>query len=220
MWPMPIGVSTRPCFSASLRAASRPASARLRKPSSGRAASLAPTNMPSRAKVAIGVSMPSTRRCSRSTSGIGRPTGSVAAIRMPWLASANSSRAQLQVTSAPSGTPKPRSRSSRTAPDGNNRPAICATWRRCASAGPKVFLARIAPLAAPNSFAPTGLAHRMLTPSTDHSHAGSALVACTASRGSPTPRNWNSALFIALNGPACWMARCWRQISAAKRRQP
>ena len=30
-WPMPIGVSTRPCFSASLRASSRPASVRLRK---------------------------------------------------------------------------------------------------------------------------------------------------------------------------------------------
>ena len=54
-----------------------------------------------------------------------------------------------------------------------------------------------APLAAPNRRAPTGLAHRIRVPSVDHSHAGSALVACTASRGSPTPRNWNSALFIA-----------------------
>ena len=48
---------------------------RLRKPSNDRAASLAPTNMPSRANAAIGVSMPSTSRCSRSASGIVRPTG-------------------------------------------------------------------------------------------------------------------------------------------------
>src|SRR5450759_4083211 len=47
--------------------------------------------------------------------------------------------------------------------------------------------------AAPNTLAPTGLAHRICVPSTDQSHAGMALVACTASRGSPTPRNWNSA---------------------------
>src|SRR6202011_2762647 len=50
--------------------------------------------------------------------------------------------------------------------------------------------------AAPNSLAPTGLAHSTRVPSIDHSHAGRALVACTASRGSPTPCNWNSALFI------------------------
>ena len=196
MWPMPIGVSTRPCFSASLRASSSPASERLRKPSSGRAASLAPMNMPSRANAAIGESMPSTSRCSLSTSGIARPPDPAAVIRMPWLPSANSSRAQPQVASVPSAAPKPRSRSSRIAPEAGSLAESCATWRRCASAGPKILLARLAPLAAPNNFAPTGLAHRIRVPSTDQSHAGAALVACTASRGSPTPRNWNSALFI------------------------
>ena len=79
--------------------------------------------MPSRAKAAIGCSMPSTRSCSRSSSGMARPTGSAAAIRMPWLPSANSSRAQPQVTSMPSAEPKPRSRSSRIAPPSGNLPA-------------------------------------------------------------------------------------------------
>ena len=96
--------------------------------------------MPSRAKAAIGVSMPSTRRCSRSTSGIARPTGWAATIRMPWLPSANSSRAQPQVMSVPSAAPKPRRRSSRIAPVGGSRWASCTTCRRCWSAGPKVFL--------------------------------------------------------------------------------
>ena len=70
MWPMPTGVSTRPCFSASLRASSRPASERLRKPSSGRAASLAPTNRPSRANAAIGA------RCPRPGAAAARPAAS------------------------------------------------------------------------------------------------------------------------------------------------
>ena len=55
------------------------------------------------------------------------------------------------------------------------------------------FLREAAPLAAPNTRAPTGLAHRIRVPSADHSHAGRALVACTANRGSPSPCNWNSA---------------------------
>ena len=66
-------------------------------------------------------------------------------------------------------------------------------------AGPRdrmILPASTAPLAAPNSRAPSGLAHRIRVPSLDHSQTGRALVACTASRGSPTPRNWNSALFI------------------------
>ena len=50
------------------------------------AASLAPTNVPSRANAAIGVSMPWISRCNRSTSGIARPAGAAATIRMPWLA--------------------------------------------------------------------------------------------------------------------------------------
>ena len=64
-----------PCFSASCA----PRRGRPRRDcesrAAGRAASLAPTNMPSRANAAIGGSMPSTRRCSRSTSGIARPAG-------------------------------------------------------------------------------------------------------------------------------------------------
>ena len=140
MWPMPTAFRRGP-------ASARCCALRRGRPrrdcgsrAAERAASLAPTNMPSRAKAAIGASMPSTRRCSRSTSGIARPTGSAAAIRMPWLPSANSSRAQPQVTSMPSAEPKPRSRSSRIAPLSGNLPASCATWRRCASAGPKRFL--------------------------------------------------------------------------------
>ena len=121
-----------PRFKASSRASSRPASERLRKPSSGRAASLAPMNMPSRAKAAIGVSTPWTSRCSRSTSGMVRPVGMPAAvIRMPWLPSGNSSREQAQVASMPGAAPKPRSRSSRTAPFGGRRPASRAICRRC-----------------------------------------------------------------------------------------
>ena len=129
----------RPCFSASLRASSRPASERLRKPSSGRAASLAPINMPSRANAAIGRSMPSTSRCSRSTSGMVRPAVLPATIRMPWLPSGKSSREQPQVASMPGAAPKPCNRSSRTAPFAGRRPASRATCRRCGSAGPKSF---------------------------------------------------------------------------------
>ena len=192
MWPVPIGLSTRPLASASLRAASKPASERLGKPNSARAASLAPTNRPLLAKAMIGVSIPSTRRCNRSISGIARPDVSAAAIRIPWLPSGKTSSAQEQVISLPSAAPKPRSRSSRIAPVGGSRPASCAICRRLVSAGPNVFFASAAPLAAPNNRAPTGLAHRTRLPSVDHSHTGSALVACTASRGSPTPCNSNS----------------------------
>ena len=195
---MPTGVSTRPCFSASLRAASRPASERSRKASSVRAAWLAPISLPSRENAAIGISMPSTSRCSRSISGMLRPTGSATATRMPWLPSAKSSRAQPQVTSAPRLAPKPRSRSSRIAPEIGSRLASCATWRRCGSAGPKILFANSGACAAPNRLAPTGLAHRIRVPSGDHSQAGCGLVACTASRGSPTPRSWNSIGFIAV----------------------
>ena len=197
MWPAPTGVLARPCFSASSRAPSRPASERLRMPSSGRAAALAPANSPSRVNAATGASMPSTRFCSRSRSGIWPPIGSAAVIRTPWLPSAKSNLALPQVTSVPSAEPKPRSGSSLIAPVGSSRLASCATCRRCGSAGPNVMLASSAPLAAPNNLAPTGLAHQIRAPSLDHSHAGSALVACTASRGSPSPSNWNSALFIA-----------------------
>ena len=120
---MPTGVSTRPCFSASARAASRPASRRSRKPSSGRAASLAPMNMPSRANAAIGQSMPSTSRCSRSTSGMMRPAALLDVTRMPWLPSGKSSREQPQVASMPGDAPKPRRRSSRIAPFCGSRSA-------------------------------------------------------------------------------------------------
>ena len=55
-------------------------------------------------------------------------------------------------------------------------------------------------------------------PSVDHSQTGSALVACTASLGSPTPRNWNSALFIVVTWLTGWaLAKTMAQISAAKR---
>ena len=63
-------------------------------------------------------------------------------------------------------------------------------------AGPNDFSASSVLLAAPNNLAPTGLAQRIRVPSFDHSQAGNALVACTASRGSLSPCNWNSALFI------------------------
>ena len=95
-----------------------------------------------------------------------------------------------------------RSRSRAAAPAGSRRSA--AIFPRAVPPGAgvrppgrRVFWARAAPLAAPNSLAPTGLAQRIRVPSTDQSQAGRALVAWTASRGSPTPRNWNSALFIA-----------------------
>jgi hypothetical protein len=120
---------------------------------------------------------------------------------MPWLASAKLSRAQPQVTSRPSGAPKPRSRSSRIASEEGNFLARCAIWRRCESAGPKTLSVSAAPLVAPNSLAPTGLAHKIREPSIDHSQAGWTLVAYAASRGSPMPRNWNSAIFIALTRP-------------------
>src|SRR4030081_2679908 len=94
-------------------------------------------------------------------------------------------------TSAPRAAPKPRSRSSRMAPFDGSLTANRVTWRRCKSAGPKIFFASAAPWAAFNSRAPTGLAQRMRVPSTDQIQAGVALVACTASRGSLMPRNWN-----------------------------
>ena len=137
--PMPMEASTLPCLSASSRACSRPASARLRNPNSGRAASLMATNAPSLVKAAIGNSMPSISRCSRSSSESVRPANSVAAIRMAGPSSANSTREQAQVISEPSGAPKPRSRCSRFAPFGGRFSASCATCRRCASAGPKSF---------------------------------------------------------------------------------
>nr|CAE29580.1 conserved hypothetical protein [Rhodopseudomonas palustris CGA009] len=188
-WPSPIGVSARPSRSASARAWSSPASLRLRKPSSVRAATLEPTNRPSLAKAAIGVSTPSTRPRSRSISGIGRPIDSAAAIRTPALPSAKPSRVQAQVTSAPSGAPKPRSRSSRVAPFGGSFAASWATWRRCGSAGRKLRPASSVAFAASNSRAATGFAQSTRLPSVDHSHAGNVRVACTASRGSSTPRN-------------------------------
>ena len=109
-------------------------------------------------------------RCRRPAVAIARP----AACRRPPAPqpyedaappSEKSSRAQAQVTRPPSAAPKPRSRSSRTAPVGDSRPASCATWRRCGSAGPKFRDASAAALAAPNTPAPTGLAHRMRAPS-------------------------------------------------------
>jgi hypothetical protein len=60
-------------------------------------------------------------------------------------------------------------------------------------------------LAAPNTRAPTALAHSTRVPSIDHSHTGKELVACTASRGSPTLRNWNSALFIVVIDRQVWL---------------
>jgi len=111
-------------------------------------------------------------------------------------------REQPQVANMPGVAPKPCNRSSRTAPFASRRPARRATCRRCGSAGPKVFLASALLLSAPNTRAPTGLAHRIRVPSVDHSHAGMRLVACTASRGSPSACNWNSALFIANDNTA------------------
>ena len=74
-----------------------------------------------------------------------------AAIRTPWLPSGKSNREQPQVASPPGAAPNPCRRSSRMAPSASSRPASRATCRRCRSAGPKVFSARAAALAAPNS---------------------------------------------------------------------
>ncbi|MGY4356064.1 hypothetical protein ACVW0J_002557 [Bradyrhizobium sp. i1.7.7] len=114
----------------------------------------------------------------------------------PELPSAKSRRAQAQVISMPKRAPNPCSRSSLIAPFGASRRASRATWRRWLSAGPKVLSASAVPWAAPNSLAPTGLAQSTRVPSIDQSQAGNGEVACTASRGSPTPRNWKSELVI------------------------
>ena len=100
-----------------------------------------------------------------------------AAIRTPWLPSGKSNREQPQVASPPGAAPNPCRRSSRMAPLASNRPASRATCRRCRSAGPKVFSARAAALAAPNRRAPAGLAHRIRLPSAVHSQAGRRLAA-------------------------------------------
>jgi hypothetical protein len=121
---------------------------------------------------------------------------------MPLLPSGKSSRAQLQVASIPGEAPKPRRRSSRTAPAGDNRPPSCAIWRRPGSAGPIVFLANAATLAAPSTRAPTALAHNTCAPSVDHSHAGSWLVAWTESLGWARPCNWNSLVLMMMIGQA------------------
>ena len=115
--------------------------------------------------------------------------------------------------------PKPRSRSSRTAPFAGRRPASCATCRRCGSAGPNIFSRERRAVGRAEQRAPTGLAHRIRVPSVDHSHAGRALVACTASRGSPSAsqlefrivhRDDMTALVGRLLDDGC-------QVSAAKR---
>jgi hypothetical protein len=54
-------------------------------------------------------------------------------------------------------------------------------------------------LAAPKARAARGFAHSTRLPSSENSHAGSGLVACIASRGSATPRNWNSEMLIAIS---------------------
>ena len=188
----------RPCFSASSRASSRPASERLRKPSSGRAASLAPINMPSRAKAAIGrldaVDQPLQPFDQRHGAAGRLPAAienAVAAIGEFEPRAARRSRARRarrqNLATAPAGprrSPAAGPRAARPAADAD-RP------------GRNALPASACALAAPNTRAPTGLAHRIRVPSVDHSHAGRALVACTASRGSPSACNWNSALFIA-----------------------
>jgi hypothetical protein len=121
---------------------------------------------------------------------------------MPLLPSGKSSRAQLQVASIPGEAPKPRRRSSRAVPAGDNRPPGCAIWRRLGSAGPIVFFANAATLAAPSTRAPTALAHNTRAPSVDHSHAGSWLVAWTESLGSARPCNWNSLVLMMMIGQA------------------
>ena len=70
---------------------------RLPMPNSGRPASLAATNRPSRENAATGISTPSTSRCNRSTSGMPRPAGSAAVMRMALPTPGNSSREQAQV---------------------------------------------------------------------------------------------------------------------------
>ena len=177
IWPMPIGNSARPSASARWRAASMVPLLRSRNPVRVCAAALAPMNSPSGAKLAIGVSMPSTRHCSRSTSGIGRGTGSAVTISSAALPSLTSRRLQAQVVSVPSAAPKPRSRSRRGAALMVRRGASLATWRRRPSAGCKGWAVSAALLLAPNTRAPTGLAHRMRAPSSVHSQAAWALVA-------------------------------------------
>ena len=127
-----------------------------------RAASLAPTTCRRGQTPRSAASMPCTSRCNRSTSGIARPAGSAATIRMPWMPSAKSSRAQPQVMSAPSGAPKPRSRSSRTAPVGGKPAGELCDLAAVRIRRPESLAASAAALAAPNSLAPTGLAHRIL----------------------------------------------------------
>ena len=89
----------------------------------------------------------------------------------------NRTAKQPQVASMPGAAPNPCNRSSRMAPFASSRPASRAICRRCRSAGPKVFSARAAALAAPNRRAPAGLAHRIRVPSAVHSQAGRRLAA-------------------------------------------
>ena len=63
----------------------------------------------------------------------------------------NRTAKQPQVASPPGAAPNPCKRSSRMAPFAGNRLASRAICRRCRSAGPKVFSARAAASAAPNS---------------------------------------------------------------------
>ena len=130
--------------------------------------------------------------------GIMRLAVSVATISTPWLPSGKSSREQPQVMSMPGAAPKPRKRSIRMAPLAGNWLASRAAWRRCGSAGPKFLAASSVLSLAPNTAARRGLAHRMRLPSADHSHAGRALAACPARRGSRSTCPWNSAGFIDL----------------------
>ena len=167
------GVSTRPCFSAH------------RAPRRGRPRQIAKTEQRTRRiagadehavarKCRDRPADASTSRCSRSTSGMMRRECCRRRSECRGCHRENRAAKQPQVASMPGAAPNPCKRSSRIAPFAGNRPASRAICRRCGSAGPKIFSASAAALAAPNRRAPTGLAHRIRVPSVDHSHAGRA----------------------------------------------
>ena len=135
-------------------------------------------------KIASASSAPASSRFACSASESFGPAASVATTRIAGVRSASMMRAQLQSSAPPKRPPNPRSRSSRGAAPCGSVPASRAICSAAEPLGSIVWPVSADGEAALKIAAAVGLPHRMRVASALHSHAGTWLVAYSASRGS------------------------------------
>ena len=192
----------RPATSASPASVSAPSAASDFRPSRRASASgVASIRSPPPEKNAIGVSMPTPSRRTRSASGNPAPTSSVASTRMAGVRSSRLIREQAHIKARPNRAPKPRSRSSRGGAPSGNVPAMRAICNAALPLGSMVWPASAAGEATSNAAAAVGFAHSTRVASALHSQAGSALVACAANFGSRRYESREPKSFIRVRPP-------------------